>query len=78
MRLTQIPEQGGDEFNGHWLTTDRRFFRFRVTQPRSNEAPIVIETWEDVTDPIEISAHQPGTGKAFGWLALDILKEIGE
>ena len=76
VQLNQIPEQDCEEFEGYWLTTDRRFFEFRVSAPRADGAPNVVERWEDVTASTRINAHQPGTGKSFGWLALDVLEEI--
>ena len=71
-----IPEQEGIIHQGCWLTDAAEFYDFSVIVPWRNETPPVVEYWREVTSTTLISAHQPGTGKSFGWLALDVLWEI--
>ena len=67
------PDQGGHVLYGCWLTRGREFFRFSVLNPYDRAEPPVVEEWQEVTQDIVINAHVPGTGKSFGWLALDVL-----
>ncbi len=69
-----LPDQGGgDWIHGTWLTSERRFWEFEAVVPRRNGEPVEIERLEDVTDSIEVSRHVPGTGKSFGYMALEVL-----
>jgi hypothetical protein len=72
--LKRAPEQGGNICDGVWLSADRRFVEFSVLLPY-NGGPPELEFWNDVTDDIIVNEHQPGTGKSFGFLALEILDE---
>jgi hypothetical protein len=70
-------EQFGDICRGLWLTREREFFEFSVLLQR-NDAEVELEEWRDVTDETIVNAHQPGTGKSFGLLALEVLGETYE
>jgi len=72
--LTREPEQFGDICQGLWLTHESKFFEFSVLLQR-NDAGSELEEWRDVTDETIVNAHQPGTGKSFGLLALEVLGE---
>jgi hypothetical protein len=73
-----IPDQGGWVHKGRWLTRQREFFRFEVLVPYDRGEPPVVEMWQEVTHETAINAHQPGTGKSFGWLAVDVMEnELG-
>jgi hypothetical protein len=65
-------DQDGHVYEGCWLTGDREFFRFAVLVPFNRADPPVIEHWREVTPEVVVNAHVPGTGKSFGWLALDV------
>jgi len=43
--------------------------------PRLADSPPVIEKFEDRTDAVQVPAHVPGTGKSFGYLALEVLND---
>ncbi len=58
---------------GTWLTSERRFWEFEAVVPRQDGDPVVIERFEDATASILMSAHLPGPGKSFGYLALEVL-----
>jgi len=77
-KLERIPEQEGELFEGYWLSEDKRFFRFEVMVSRSQAVTANVELWQDASESVLVSAHQPGTGKSFGWLALDVLRELNE
>ena len=72
--LSEIPEQGGQYISGHWLSDDRRFYHFAGTLTRGTRAQFQMEQWEHVSP--EVSAHEPGTGKTFAYLALEVLEEL--
>jgi hypothetical protein len=71
-----VPDQEGTVYRGCWLTAAEEFFDFSVLVPRRNDEPPVVENWREVTSTTPTSAYQPGTGKSFGWLALDVLREM--
>jgi hypothetical protein len=76
VRWRDIPEQEGMFFQGCWLTDAGELFDFGVIVPWQHEEPPVVETWREVTSETLVIAYQPGTGKSFGWLALDVLREV--
>ena len=77
VEVSQVSEQDGDLYSGLWLTDQGKFFRFSALIPRNN-AELHLEQWRDETAGIAVSAHQPGTGKSFGLLALEVLRERRE
>lgn len=74
--LRDFMDQLGMCYAGLWLSSDRRFFRFSVLFPRQSDQPMVIEDWRETTDEFPVNAHQPGTGKSFGFLAVKVLDEL--
>ncbi len=72
--FNRTPDKEGTLCEGMWLSADERFFEFSVVLPDDNEPP-EIEYWNDVSDDTIVNAHQPGTGKSFGFLAMEILNE---
>jgi len=77
VELSHVPEQGGELYEGLWLTHQKQFFQFSVLVPRNGEE-LHVEQWRDVTPEITVNARQQGTGKSFGFLALDFLHEAQE
>ena len=75
VRCDDVPDQEGVIFRGCWLTDTEEFFDFSVLVPWKKGEPPVVEEWREVTSETPVNAHQPGTGKSFGWLALDVLQE---
>lgn len=67
------PEQDGWLVHGTWLTYDRRFWDFVAVVPWRDNEPVVVEKFEDATDDVPVSPHRSGTGKSFGYLALEAL-----
>lgn len=76
VRCEEVPDQEGMVLRGCWLTDAGEFFDFSVLVPWQKDEPPVVEDWREVTAKTPVSAHQPGTGKSFGWLALDVLREV--
>ena len=70
--LSSVPEQGGELFYGTWLTGAARFWKFSVVISRTTREAEDAE-FEDVTESTIVSAHERGTGKSFGFLALQVL-----
>jgi hypothetical protein len=72
--LKETLEQDGSFLSGHWVSADRRFFRFEGTLHRGTRSIFSLELWEQVA-PV-VSEHERGTGKTFAFLALEVLAEI--
>lgn len=72
--LHHVPDQGGELRDGMWLTAERRFFQFSILFPSNGGAPEV-EQWEEITEKMPVNARQPGTGKSFAKLALEVLDQ---
>ena len=73
--LSELPDQGGNLFQGTWLTSDKQFWKFALLVSRESSAVVEIELLENVTTSTVVSAHVPGTGKSFGHLAIEVLEE---
>lgn len=74
--LKTTPEQNGEFVEGTWLASGPRFFRFTALISSHPTVSAEIETWEDITDATEIKEHCLGTGKSFGWLAVEVFREF--
>jgi hypothetical protein len=70
--LNSVPEQEGEQFFGTWLTSGREFWEFAVVVSRENNAILEVDHFRNITRST-VSAHVPGTGKSFGYLALQAL-----
>lgn len=70
---SSVPEQGGNQWMGTWLTTDKHFYEFDVMANYSTGKLLEVDSWEQV-HPL-VSEHCKGTGKSFGYLALELLAE---
>lgn len=73
VRLSEIPEQEGNLFSGVWLTRSQEFWEFAVVVSRNTNVVLEVERFENATPSVAVSEHQPGTGKSFGFLALEVL-----
>ena len=76
--LACVPEQDGDLYSGYWLTTDERFYRFEILVTRQAPVTAQVEKWEEATAGVEVKPRQPGTGKSFGFIAIEVLRECEE
>ena len=70
---SSVPEQGGNQWMGTWLTTSKHFYEFNIMADYSIGVLIEVDSWEEV-HPL-VSEHCKGTGKSFGYLALTLLAE---
>ena len=77
VQVSHVPEQGGELYEGLWLTHQERFFEFSIFIPRAS-GELDVERWRDVTSETSVAAHQPGTGKSRGLLALEVMREASE
>jgi hypothetical protein len=75
VRLKSTPDQAADVYHGLWLTKDRRFKEFAVAVSRVSDS-VEIERFQDITDDVVVSKHVPGTGKTFGYIALEVLAKL--
>jgi hypothetical protein len=83
VELRSVPDQGCWVHYGMWLTNSGVFLKFVADEPfgsRPLEGSGRLEHFEleDVSEQISTSAHVPGTGRSFGWLALDALRQLAE
>ena len=74
----RMPFGGPSEaFRGKWVTIDGSFFDYEVAMDEK-EKNIEWFEWEDITNETEISEHKPGTGKTYGFLCLNLLRELND
>ncbi|MBC5786393.1 hypothetical protein H8N03_25875 [Ramlibacter sp. USB13] len=78
VRLQEVPEQEGQYFRGTWLTTAGRFWDLAAMLSRDYREVVELDEFDDVTEQTLVSAHVPGTGKSFGYLALEALRRRAE
>ena len=79
--LRSVPDQGCWVHYGTWLTSSGSFLKFVADEKfgeRLLDGSGLLERseLEDVTEKVPTTAHAPGTGKSFGWLALDAMREL--
>ena len=74
-KLDVVPEQEGDFLSGYWVTSNRNFIYFEIQSRRNDPAAIEIEAWDEQPQ-LRPNAHQPGIGKNFAHLALEVLEEM--
>jgi hypothetical protein len=60
-----------------WVSASRRFVSIEATIAFDDDALVSVEAVEDITDSTVVSMHERGTGRTFGWLALEVLEELG-
>ncbi|AFV00774.1 hypothetical protein [Simiduia agarivorans] len=70
---SSVPEQGGNQWMGTWLTKSQVFIEFDVMADYQSGKLLEVDGW-DVVNPA-INAYNKGTGKSFGYLALQLLSE---
>lgn len=75
VELGSTPEQEGDIWWGTWLTRSKAFWNFEVVVSRKTNQVISLEAFVEVTVSMLLSARSPGTGKSFGYLAIEVLDE---
>ncbi|WP_144392103.1 hypothetical protein [Pleionea sediminis] len=75
--LSGCLEQGPvEECSAVWISSDSRFYELIVILKYGTQEIDEIESVTEITDSIEINAHQRGTGKSFGQLAIELIREL--
>jgi hypothetical protein len=74
VRLKQVPDQDGDLYSGTWLGPDLKFWQFTATVDRRSPS-VTVESFEDATGQVAFTKYQLGTGRSFGQLAIEVLRE---
>ena len=74
LSVSDIPEQGGMQWMGTWLTNDRKFFEFDIMAEYSSNFLIDVDEWIEVHPTIKERCK--GTGKSSAYLALELLDSI--
>ncbi|HVK31684.1 MAG TPA: hypothetical protein VM845_04165 [Burkholderiaceae bacterium] len=78
VKLAVLPEQGGNLYKGVWLSVAEQFWEFTVQVPYGSQSFAQAESFENITHSVAVSAHMPGTGKSFGHLAQQVLREAND
>jgi hypothetical protein len=73
VRLLQTPEQAGDLFAAVWLTKSMHFWSFVCLISRQSGELLEVEQAEEISHQFPVIRHQPGVGKSFGAVALEVL-----
>jgi len=63
-------------YRGVWLTTLFQFFEYEIYLDLNDNFVTEIEIWTDITDQVNTSERNRGTGKSSGWLAIEVMKEL--
>lgn len=74
VELHSVPEQAGEQFFGTWLSSGEEFWDFSIVVSRRSGALLEVEEFRNITQSTVVSAHVPGTGKSFGYLALQAFR----
>ena len=61
---------------GMVLTADAFFYKFDADLNPNRTALIELYSFVDVSDKFEINKHKKGIGKTYGYLAMEVLKEL--
>ena len=70
---SSVPEQCGNQWMGTWLTNDKRFIEFDVMADYKTDVLLEVDAWGEFTTNLSVNCK--GTGKSFGYLALQLLAE---
>lgn len=76
VRMASALEQEGDSYGFIWLTSSGQFWEIEAMVSRESGELIEIESLRGVTAEVVVSPHVPGTGKSFGFLAMQVLNEV--
>ena len=71
--LSGVPGPECEYVGGIWLTAEGRFHQFEVVVPTDGGA-VEVESFDDVTDSIDIDGHRRGIGATFGFLAMEVMR----
>jgi hypothetical protein len=77
VELSTTPDQGSECAYATWLTSEGRFYKVEAMIAYGTHGLLEIETFEHVSSEMPVSEHEPGIGKSFGALALEVLSETG-
>lgn len=75
VRMTSVTEQEGESYGCVWLTSSGQFWKIDAMISRDNGEVIEVECVSDISKDVVVSSHLPGTGKSFGFLAHQVLRE---
>ena len=76
LSCSSVPEQGGMQWMGTWLTSDKRFFEFDVMADYSSGELLEVDQWYEYQPTV--SAHCKGIGKSHAYIALELLGKFGK
>lgn len=76
VRMASALEQEADSYGFIWLTSSGQFWEIEAMVSRESGELIEIKSLRDVTAEVVVSSRVPGTGKSFGFLAMQVLNEV--
>ncbi|MBC9071762.1 hypothetical protein IAI53_07260 [Thauera sp. CAU 1555] len=76
VRVASVTEQEGESYGCVWLTSSGQFWKIDAMISRENGEVIELESVDDISADIVVSSHLRGTGKSFGFLAHQVLREV--
>ena len=72
-KLTEVPEQEGNQFNGVWLSQEQEFWEFEVVVSRESGEIVSVDQFENTTAIVRTDLAIKGKGKPFGRMAIEVL-----
>ena len=63
---------------GMIVSIDGKFYRFELDLNKDRTMLVEQYLFKDISDEVEIDEHKPGTGKTWGFLALQVLTEMNQ
>ena len=69
---------GASTDEGTVLTPDQKFYLFEMDLTKDRSELVEFYLWEEITDKVAINSSKPGTGKTWGYLALQVLSELNQ
>jgi len=67
-----------ESYRGDWLTPDYQFYSYEIFLDKNDQCITDIWCWKNITDQVEINAHQRATGKSGGLLCIEVLNELND
>ena len=76
VEVYEVLDQDGLCCGGTWLNASREFWAFEAMVSDCRQNLLALERMDNITSDVVITAHGKGTGKSFGWLAIEVLCDI--
>ena len=71
-----IDHPGMPSLFGRILSSTDRFIEFELETDNAHEKTLSVEQWDDVTDDMNFSEHNKGSGVGYGAIALKVKSQL--